>query len=442
MKSLYLSLAVDDNFSPLNVNKQLAIAFAKGAGKEKVIKAEVIGWPFLLVRDDVGGYYIFDETRRLFTKIDNYVIQDYDKLLSSIDKMSSDEEILNYLNGIRWDEFRGVTSITLGGLVSDDLKDVFKLTPSSLNIKTLPKTLSDIDVELALADIAKLKQQLTQNMAMIEKVEEKIGIEINIIKGKRSEEKKRIEDKYDSEINSKETELKQKLNDAKKNLETELKTEASKLYSKLADIEVVIGKAELEKEAGFLDSVNSANMIKTQYLSEINNKLNIIKDKYKPDLKNMRSEINTLLLNKKNDIDKIDNEIKSLEQQRQEIISKLEKVKNYQNNILLYVESLAKKIPYADEKLEIIVPLVIVYTAQGKIVVPPQVYKGSKKSFLGIFKKDPSEISAPVNGGEVLIRLLNDSGEPLDKYKQQINQGLNELYEEGYNVKKNYDEYF
>ncbi|ARM74816.1 hypothetical protein [Acidianus manzaensis] len=442
MKSLYLSLATSDNFSPIDVNKQLAIAFVKGAGKDKVIKAEIIGWPFLLVRNEIGGYYIFDETRKLSSKIDSYVIQDYNKLLLSLDKMNSDDEKLNYLSSIRWEEFRGITSITLEGLVSEDLKDIFKIPPSSITIKTLPKVLSDIDVELALADLGKLEQQIKENIRIIDKIEEKIGTEINIIKGKRSEEKKNIEDKYDSEISSKESELKQVLSDAKKNLEGELKSQASQLYSKLADIEVIIGKAELEKEAELLDSVNSANMIKTQYLSEINNKLSTIKEKYKADIRNIKSEINSLISNKKRELDTIDNEIKKLDNQRQEILSKLEKVKETQNQILNTIESIPKKLPYADEKLEVIIPFVIVYTSIGKSIISPQMYNGTKKSFLGIFRRDPLEISNLISGAEKLLPKIDDVGEPLDNYKEMINQGLKELYDEGWNVKRSYEEYF
>lgn len=441
MKSLYLSLVIGDNFSPLETYKQLSIAFAKAAGKEKVSKAEIIGWPFLLVRNEIGGYYVFDETRKLSTSVSIYVLQDYEKLLSVIEN-KSEAEVFNYLNGIRWGDYRGSTNIVLEGLVGEDLKDLFKIGPSTLSIKTMPKFLTNIDVELILADIQKVSKQLKENISTIERAKEKIEVEINIIKGKRAEEKKKIEDKYDSEISVKEKELQQELTNAKSNLENELKAQASQLYSKMADIEVIVGKAELDKEAGRIDTVNSAVLIKNQYLNEINVKLNEIKEKYKVNIKKLRDEINGLITAKKNEIDRLDEEIKSIDNLRQQIISQLEKVKNEQIQALNRIESLAKKLTFVDEVVEVIVPFVIVYTTRGKIVISPQIYKGGKKSFLGIFKKDPAEISEAVSGAEPLVGRIVEEGEPLDKYKPLIDQGLKELADEGWNVKKSYDEYF
>lgn len=442
MKSLYLSLVIGDNFSPLELYRQLSVAFAKAAGKDKVIKAELIGWPFLLVRNESGGYYIFDETRRLSTRLELYILQDYDKLLSSIENLKSDTEVLNYLNNIRWGDYRGSTSISLEGLVSDDLKDLLKVPPNNFSIKIIPKTLTNIDVELVLADLQKISKQIKENVDKINKIKEKIEVEINIIKGKKAEEKKRTEDKYDTEIRNKETQLQEELTNAKKSVENEIKAQASQLYSKMADMEAIIAKAELDKEAGRIDTVNSVMLMKNQYLNEINNKLAEIREKYKVNIRKLREEINNLHNLKKNEVDRLNKEIEALDNMKLQILSQLDKVRNDQLQLLNRLEGLSKKLTYSDDMLEVIIPFMVVYTARGRVVISPQIYKGGKKSLFGLLKKDPAEISEQISGAEVLVNLIDVEGEPLDKYKSLIDQGLKELSDEGWGVRKSYEEYF
>jgi len=446
MKSINLSLVVDENLNPLPTYKQLAISIAKVAGKNnKISFASLIGWPLLAVKSEGGGYYIFDETSKFSTSINSFILQDYDKIISMIEKTSDESQVLELMNSIRWDEVRGSSTIHFDFVMDQDFKNLLKLGSSQLPLQILDRKLKDIDVQFLISDIQGAANKIISEIDLIEKTKEKISEIIAIMKGKRVEKRRQIESDYDAKIMAKNEELKKIVNDEKTKVEEEIKQYSSQLYSKLPDIEVLIAKAELDKEAGFIDSTSSVNSIKEKYLNEISEKLNEIKEKHKVEIRRLRGELNELNSMKQKDINKINEEIKKLDELQQLIISKLNNVENSEKAILDKLQKLPRFISIlAEDKAEIIVPLLVAQIDSRKVVLPPQIYKGGKKGFFGgIFKKDPSEISENVEGGEIFVNNFDFAiQDNLRSYKDLIEKGLQELSEEGWNVRRSLDEYY
>ncbi|WP_373469084.1 hypothetical protein [Acidianus infernus] len=268
MKSINLSLVVDENFNPLPTYKQLAISIAKVAGKNnKISLASLVGWPLLAVKSEAGGYYIFDETGKFSTSINSLILQDYNKIISMIEKTSDESQVLELMNSIRWDEVRGSSTIHFDFVMDQEFKNLLKLGSSQLPLQILDRKLKDIDVQFLISDIQGAVNKIISEIDLIEKIKEKISEIIAIIKGKRVEKRRQIESEYDAKIMAKNEELKKVVNSEKTKVEEEIKQYSSQLYSKLPDIEVLIAKAELDKEAGFIDSTSSVNSIKEKYLN-------------------------------------------------------------------------------------------------------------------------------------------------------------------------------
>ncbi|MDT7901325.1 MAG: hypothetical protein RRE78_05430 [Acidianus sp.] len=446
MESINLSLVVDENLNPLPVYKQLAISIAKIGGKNnKISFASLVGWPLLAIKSEVGGYYIFDETGKFSTSINSFILQDYNKIISIIQQTSDELQIFEILNSVRWDETRGSSILHFDFIMDQDFKNLLKLGISQLPLQVLERKLKDIDVQFIVSDIQGAANKIASEIDLIEKTKEKISEIIAIIKGKKVEKRRQIEGEYDAKIMAKNEELKKIVKDEKTKIEEEIKQYSSQLYSKLPDIEVLIAKAELDKEAGFIDSTSSVSSIKVKYLNEISEKLNEIKEKHKVEIRRLRGELNELNSMKQKDINKINEEIKKLDELQQTIISKLNNVESSEKAILDKLQKLPKFISIlAEDKAEIIVPLLVAQIDSRKVVLPPQIYKGGKKGFLGgIFKKDPSEISENVEGGEIFVNSLDITVQDnLRSYKDLIEKGLQELSEEGWNVRRSLDEYY
>ncbi|WP_373469085.1 hypothetical protein [Acidianus infernus] len=148
---------------------------------------------------------------------------------------------------------------------------------------------------------------------------------------------------------------------------------------------------------------------------------------------------------KQKDINKINEEIKKLDELQQSIISKLNNVENSEKVILDKLQKLPKFISIlVEDRAEIVVPLLIAQIDSRKVILPPQIYKGGKKGFFGgIFRKDPSEISEDVEGGEIFVNSFDLTVQDnLRNYKDLIEKGLQELYEEGWSVRRSLDEYY
>ncbi len=446
MKSINLSLVVDDNFNPLPVNKQLAISIAKVAGKNgRISFASLVGWPLLAVKSEGGGYYIFDETGKFSTSINSLILQDYNRIISLLEKTSDETQVLELMNSIRWDETKGNSILHFDFVMDIDFKNLLKLGSSQLPLQVLDRKLKDIDVQFLISDIQGAENKILSEISLIEKTKEKISEIIAIIKGRRVEKRRQIESEYDAKIMEKNEELKRVVGEEKMKVEGEIKQNASQLYSKLPDIEALIAKAELDKEAGFVDNTASVFSIKEKYLSEISSKLNEIKEKHKVDIRKLRSELIELNSMKEKDLSKINEEIKKLDELQQSIISKLNNVENSEKNVLNTLQKLPKFVSIlAEDKAEIIVPILVAQVASNRVVLSPQMYKGGKKGFLGgIFKKDPAEISETVEGGEIFVNNFDANvGDNLRNYKDLIEKGLQELYDEGWNVRRTLDEYY
>ena len=457
MNTLYLPLAVDSNYQPLSVSKQLAIALAKAVPKSsKIKKATLIGWPLLLVKYRKSeGYVVFDETLSIETKLQFTVLQDYEKIVKQLESTKNESEILAILKSYRWKEVRGKEEEIFKGAIPDDISPLFSYTYSGkpLPLKILDKNITDFDIENIINNISSRESIILENINKINEIEEKINTIITILKGKKAEERKQIEDKYDSMIKEKTEELKNQVAISKKGLEDELRNEANKLYSKMPEIEVMVGEKELDFEADNMlqKELENALSIKSKYLNEIQEKLNEIKNKYKAEIRNIKNQLEELKLQKQRELNAIDARIKELNDLQKIIIDQLEELKQTCNNELEKLRLFIKKAPFDADKVEVILPFLLVVDTRNNVrVIQPQIYNDKRRSsFFGLFKKDVSEISNDINVNLSAFSniIMQKSAELKDNLKSPqlsslIEQGLNELYEDGWGVRKSLNEYY
>lgn len=455
MNSIYLPLALDSNYQPLPVTKQLAIALVRATSKSvKIRKATLIGWPLLLVKHEKsGGFIIFDQTLAIETKLQFIILQDYRRVLDQLENNKNESEVLAILRSFRWKEVKGYEEEIFKGIIADDINTLFSYGSPELPLKILDKYLSQIDIESSINDINSRENTITENINRINEIEGKVNTVITIIKGKRAEERKQVEDKYNALIQERAEALKKQLSSSKKSLETELSSEASKLYSKMGDIEVMIGKMELDYEADNSFQRDLENMInmRSRYLNEIQSRLSEIKNKYKIEIRNIKRDLEALKIQKQKELDAIDLKIKELDELQKNIINQLEGIKQVCNNELERLRLFIKRAPFDKDRVEVILPLLVVVDINNSIrVIPPQIYNNKKSSsFFGFLKKDPSEISTDIN-----VNLSTFSNIILQKYAnlednirspqvaQIVEQGLRELYDDGWGLKKSIMEYY
>ena len=453
MNSVYLPLAIDSNYQPLPVQKQIAIALAKAVPKNmKIKKATLIGWPLLLVKHEKsGGYIVFDETLNIETKLQFIILQDYKKIIDQIENNKNESEILAILKSYRWKEVKGREEEIFKGVLPDNIVSLFSYGSQPLPLKILDKNLTDFDIDSSINDINARENIILENINRINEIEGKINTVMTIIKGRRAEERKQIEDKYNLLIQQKSEELKNQLTTSKKNLEEELRNEANKLYLKMVEIEVMLGKMELEYEAdnSFQKDLDNMLSLRSKYLNEIQGKLNEIKNKYKVEIRNIKNQLEALSIQKQKELDAIDTKIRELDNLQKSIIDQLEELKRICYGELEKIKSFIKRAPFDAEKIEVILPfLLVVDTNNNAKVIPPQIYNVKKhSSFFGFFKKDPSEISTDIN-----VNLSTFSNIIMQKYiglednlkasQTTVEQGLNELYEDGWGVRRNLNEYY
>jgi len=453
--SVYLPLAVDNSYQPLPVEKQLAVTLVKAAPKNvKIKKATLIGWPLLLVKHEKsGGYIIFDETLNIETKLEFIILQDYKRILDGLENNKNDSEILAILKSFRWKDIKGKEEEIFKGVIIDDISPILSYGSPELPLRILDKILTQVDIDSIITDINQRESLIKENINKINDVESKINTILTIIKGKRAEERKQIEDKYNSILQEKNEVLKKTLATAKKNLESELLNEATKLYSKMADIEVLIGKAELDYETNpsFQKDLENITTLRSRYLSEIQSKLSEIKNKYRIEIRNMVHEIESLTAQKQKELESIDVKIRELDELQKNILNQLENIKSICNNELERIRMFTKRAPFDKDSVEVILPfLLVVDINSNTYIIPPQIYNNNKKStFFGFFKRDPSEIS-----DNMKINLTSFMNIIASKYvtlednvkdphiKSLIEKGLEELYDDGWGIRRSISEYY
>ena len=451
MDLIYLPLVVDENKQALNVEKQLAVALVRATGRDLKIKAaQVLGWPITLIKNEKnGGYLIFDQTLSLETKFHFTILQEYDKILTTLQNSKNESEILSLLKSFKWYLTKGVEEVSFRGLVDTDLTPLFLTGSPQIPLSLMQIEATQFDLDMLLQDLNSRENQILNNVSAIEEVISKVTTIVTILKGKRAEERKQIEDKYDQLISAKNEELKQKVVELKKQLEGELSNEAKKLYGKLAEIEVLIAKSELDKEAGFVTDkdVEALNVMKSKYINELNSSITSIKNKYKIEVQKIVNEINLLNQQKQKEIEVVNSKIAELDNILQSVTNQLNSVKNSCEQELNALRSVYKRAPYNNEKIDIVIPFLVVKDYTDRVfVVGPQVYK-YKKSFIRFFRKEPYDIS------EDLLNLSNFASALSYKYSQTISdnlkqirqlveKGLEELYEDGWNIRRRVEEYY
>ncbi|BCU69291.1 hypothetical protein [Stygiolobus caldivivus] len=451
MESIYLPLAIDANKQPLNIEKQMAIALVRATGREVKIKSgQLIGWPLTLVKNEKnGGYIIFDQTMNITTKLQFTILQNYDRTLSTLQNSKNEAEILALLKSFKWHATKGYEEMTFRGLVNNDITPILSTGSPQLPVSILQKEASQFDLDTLLQDLNLREKAITDNILIIESVISKVTTIITILKGKRAEERKQIEDKYDQLISAKKEELKHKMLETKKKLESELSSESKRLYDKLADIEVLIAKTEIDKEAGLVSEkdLEALALTKVKYINEINSSITNIKNKYKNEVRNLASEINLLNQQKQKELEDINNKIIELDNLLQNVVNQLSSIKRACEEELNKLKGMYKRAPYLDEKVDVIVPFLLVKDfADRAIAIGTQVYK-YKKSFFGFFKKEPHDIAENFMDLNEFVQILESKysqnmADNLKQLKRDLDKGLEELYDEGWNVRRRIEEYY
>ncbi|MCI2415683.1 MAG: hypothetical protein MPF33_10665 [Candidatus Aramenus sp.] len=436
MRTITLPLVVDENGVPLPKEKQLAVSLVRGTGKEYKAKVvDIVGWPFLAYRTQDGGYVVFDETAQISTEVQLNILQDYDRIVSVLDSLKEEKDILDYINSVNWGESKGFSTINLKGIVSQSMKDVFKYGASDIPLRVLDRKLKDVEVRFLLLDWEGTKEKVKADIALIDRVLERIVTTLTILKGKRAEEKKQIQEEYDKRIAEAKDRLEKEVVEAKKQVEGEVKGLSSQLYSKIADIEVLLAKAEIDYTAGHVPNINSVASIKANYLNEISRKLDEVKAKYKQKVFSIVNEIESLNQAKQKALAEMEAKIKAIEEAEQRVRAQFNELKNREMATMEKLSSLSQYLSTVEEVVEFVVPFMVIDNYYLSI----QTYKSIKKSLFGFLKKDPSDISIPIN---VNIKPNVTPVDTLRNYKDLVEDGLRQLYEEGWNVRRNLSDYY
>jgi hypothetical protein len=451
VNSIFIPLAIDENGQPLPVEKQIAVALVSGTGKDIRIKmAHLLGWPLTLIKyERSGGYIIFDQTLNLFTSLQFTVLQNYSIILNTLQNTKSDEELLKILRSFKWADIKGYEEVIFKGLVNIDLSRLFSTGSQQLPLSILPKEATQFDIDSLISDLNSKEENIQNNLNILDNVTSKISTIITILKGKRAEERKQIEDKYDQIISQKQNELQQKSVEVKKNLESELLQEAKKSYERVAEIENSLAKAEIDLEAGLITQkdLEALNITKSRYLQDVQQRLQSIKQKYKIEIKRIVDEINKIKQQKQVEVEAKNKEIGELDNLLNYILKQLNDLKGKLKAELENLKSVSKRAPFIEDKIDVILPFLVLRDSYDRfIVVPPSLYR-NKRSLFGFFKRDPTDITSKIMDfspfEKVIITTytttLNDN---LLQLKAQVEKGLEDLYNDGWNVRRQLESYY
>ncbi|QKR00462.1 hypothetical protein GWK48_08825 [Metallosphaera tengchongensis] len=448
MKSVQLALALDPNDSPLSMEKQLTVALAKAVSRKvRILSSTLVGWPVLAMKvEDTGGYLLFDETGEMETSFTKTVLENYQHYLDSFSKISSPEEFLNSLRNISWSEPRGRETLTFKWMISEDITAYLKYPSVNLPILLLNRKIDENIISLEIEEWKKMQTIISDEINRIDDyVRSFYAISESFI-GKVAQERRKIELNYDQEITKVRQEMEKVLKEKKAQGYDEVKKRVTEFYPRVAELYGVIAKTKLDLEAGTISErqVSSLESARDKLLKEMDQQAEKALEPFKTEIRSFRQRIESLEQKKKEELASIDSKLDELRKATDEVRSSLESVKRIKSKEMDELTNLARRTVFIDDKLEVILPFLVVKDEKGFTqVISTLKYSGRNKSLFGItaFGSKLENLASPLTNTKFNLPQIS-LPDNLRKFRDDITKGVEWLEEEGWRVRKLFEDYY
>ncbi len=449
MKTVYSALAVDSNNSALSPERQLAVVVAKALSKKvRVTSMSLVGWPLLLLRvEETGAYLIFDESGTIETSINRGILQNYSLFLDKLSQLGSPEEFLGSMTSISWGELRGKENFRLKGLVEKDLTPLIKNVSLSLNLIPLDRRFTEERASLEMEEWKKIQQTVSAEIARIDEYVRRLVTISEMFIGKLAEERQRIEAKYRYEIDGERQKLEDLLKAKKPQAYEEVKKKLMEYAPKLAEIYGILSKTQLDAEAGLVSEKQIRAFVesKNRVIREIDTQINSLLESYRAEVRSYMERIRRLEEAEKRELEKVDERIQALRDGVERIRTELLSLKQSKEAELDQLASLGRRTIFADEKLEVIIPFLVVKDEYGMTqVLSPQRYSGRARSLFGFGTKlENISVSIHENISDMEARLsVVNFPDNVRIVRGDLEKGLEWLESEGWKVRRIVEEYY
>lgn len=449
MKTVYSALAVDSNNSALSPERQLAVVVAKALSKKvRVTSMSLVGWPLLLLRvEETGAYLIFDESGTIETSINRGILQNYSLFLDKLSQLGSPEEFLGSMTSISWGELRGKENFRLKGLVEKDLTPLIKNVSLSLNLIPLDRRFTEERASLEMEEWKKIQQTVSAEIARIDEYVRRLVTISEMFIGKLAEERQRIEAKYRYEIDGERQKLEDLLKAKKPQAYEEVKKKLMEYAPKLAEIYGILSKTQLDAEAGLVSEKQIRAFVesKNRVIREIDTQINSLLESYRAEVRSYMERIRRLEEAEKRELEKVDERIQALRDGVERIRTELLSLKQSKEAELDQLASLGRRTIFADEKLEVIIPFLVVKDEYGMTqVLSPQRYSGRARSLFGFGTKLENisvSIHEDISDMEARLSVVNFP-DNVRTVRGDLEKGLEWLESEGWKVRRIVEEYY
>jgi len=449
MKTVYSALAVDSNNSALSPERQLAVVVAKALSKKvRVTSMSLVGWPLLLLRvEETGAYLIFDESGTIETSINRGILQNHSLFLDKLSQLGSPEEFLGSMTSISWGELRGKENFRLKGLVEKDLTPLIKNVSLSLNLIPLDRRFTEERASLEMEEWKKIQQTVSAEIARIDEYVRRLVTISEMFIGKLAEERQRIEAKYRYEIDGERQKLEDLLKAKKPQAYEEVKKKLMEYAPKLAEIYGILSKTQLDAEAGLVSEKQIRAFVesKNRVIREIDTQINSLLESYRAEVRSYMERIRRLEEAEKRELEKVDERIQALRDGVERIRTELLSLKQSKEAELDQLASLGRRTIFADEKLEVIIPFLVVKDEYGMTqVLSPQRYSGRARSLLGFGTKLENisvSIHEDISDMEARLSVVNFP-DNVRIVRGDLEKGLEWLESEGWKVRRIVEEYY
>jgi len=449
MKTVYSALAVDSNNSALSPERQLAVVVAKALSKKvRVTSMSLVGWPLLLLRvEETGAYLIFDESGTIETSINRGILQNHSLFLDKLSQLGSPEEFLGSMTSISWGELRGKENFRLKGLVEKDLTPLIKNVSLSLNLIPLDRRFTEERASLEMEEWKKIQQTVSAEIARIDEYVRRLVTISEMFIGKLAEERQRIEAKYRYEIDGERQKLEDLLKAKKPQAYEEVKKKLMEYAPKLAEIYGILSKTQLDAEAGLVSEKQIRAFVesKNRVIREIDTQINSLLESYRAEVRSYMERIRRLEEAEKRELEKVDERIQALRDGVERIRTELLSLKQSKEAELDQLASLGRRTIFADEKLEVIIPFLVVKDEYGMTqVLSPQRYSGRARSLFGFGTKLENisvSIHEDISDMEARLSVVNFP-DNVRIVRGDLEKGLEWLESEGWKVRRIVEEYY
>lgn len=444
MKTLYVPLAVDQNYRELNLGKQIAVALLNLdlERKERLTKASLIGWPILLKK--VGNnFLILDSTMTISSKIIKYIYPNYNDIAKEISSVNTYEDFMSKLKISL--EKRSSAEISLTGLLNLDVTQLIKVSKEGqYPLFVLDNKIIDHDINLINDNLISLKTEaigvITSLEVLLREVDNtRVRIKQNLVNMQED-----IKKKYSVLLEEETKKIEAELQKISAEILSKINDEFNKINQKLPESLLKYSINTLKYEGGIIEK---SEFEKSQNEFEnLLNELRKIRDKaiesYLKEIRNYRNNIENMKSKRNSEIEEINNKIREMDNAVKSFVDRSNNIKRELESFISYIDSFRVNLTLTDDTI-IIIPFLLAVTNKGRrIVVPPQVYKGKAQGVLNkLFKK--SELSTPLMD----LRLFSENirGEFEDNVKvksQDVNIALKEIDDEGWKSLESIDDIY